>query len=274
MIDLSKALDKINNELLLIVKLHAYGFDKSSLKTLWRYLSNHWQKIKVDAAFSPWTEMIKGVLQKSVLEPIFFKIILNDLFFLLKEKDICSYTDDTTPYGCDQNLDQLISRLERDAILSLTWFESNFTKLNTDKCHILIFKHKYEQVWADIEKNRIWESSNADLLGTAIDNQLKFDRHVSNLSFKANSKLSILTWMIKYLDPQKRRVPIKAFFESQFRYCSLVWIFHKHQLNKRISKPHERVSQLSVATMTIMRRSRNYWNKIELAQYMKIIFNN
>lgn len=113
--------------------------------------------------------MIKGVLQKSVLEPIFLKIILNDLFFLLKETDICSYTDHTTPCGCDQNLDRLISRLERDAILSVTWFKSNFTKLNTDKCHILIFKHKYEQVWADIGKNRIWESSNANLLGIAID---------------------------------------------------------------------------------------------------------
>ena len=37
--DLSKAFDTINHELL-IAKLHAYGFEKSSLKLLLNYLSS------------------------------------------------------------------------------------------------------------------------------------------------------------------------------------------------------------------------------------------
>ena len=75
------------------------------------------QRAKIDTAFSSWREVIKGLLQGSVLRPILFNTFLNDLFFLLKETDIFSYADDITSYAYDQNLDQLINRLELDSLL-------------------------------------------------------------------------------------------------------------------------------------------------------------
>ena len=73
---------------------------------------------------------------------------------------------------------------------------------------------------------------------------MKFDRYVSNLCFKANIKLSVLTRMNKYLDLQKRRLLVKAFFESRFKYCSLAWMFYSRQLNKKINRLHERALRL------------------------------
>ena len=122
--DLWEAFDTISHELL-ITKLHVYGFDKSSLKILWSYLANCWQRTKIGTAFSSWTEIIKEVPQGSVLRPIFFNKFLNDRFFLLKDIGNCSHADDTTPYACDQNLDQLINRLEQESLLSVSWFDSN-----------------------------------------------------------------------------------------------------------------------------------------------------
>ena len=103
LMDLLRAFDTINHGLL-IAKLHAYGFHKSPLKILWSYLTNRWQRANINTAFSSWTEIMKGVPQGSVLGPILFYLILNNLFFFLKEKGICSYVEDTSSYECNQIL--------------------------------------------------------------------------------------------------------------------------------------------------------------------------
>ena len=68
--DLSKAFDTLNYDLL-IAKLHAYGFDYNALKLIKSYLSNRWQRTKINTSFSSWSELITGVPQGSVLGPTF-----------------------------------------------------------------------------------------------------------------------------------------------------------------------------------------------------------
>ena len=69
LMDLSKAFDTINHELL-IAKLEAYGFDESALNITLDYLSNRWQRTKVNTSFSTWEELLCGVPQGSVLGPL------------------------------------------------------------------------------------------------------------------------------------------------------------------------------------------------------------
>ena len=60
LMDLSKAFDTINHELL-IAKLYAYGFTKESLMIILSYLSDRWQHVKIDSSFSSWTELLQVV---------------------------------------------------------------------------------------------------------------------------------------------------------------------------------------------------------------------
>ena len=39
---------------------------------------------------------------------------------------------------------------------------------------------------------------------------------------------------------EKRRNLMKAFVQSQFSYCPLIWMLHSRKLNNRINRIHER----------------------------------
>ena len=143
LMDLSKPFDTINHELLL-AKLNAYGFDKNSVEIMRKYLSNHWQRTKINTTFSSWSALLKGVPEGSVLGLILFNIFLNDLFLVLKDTDVCNFADDTSPHACDISLHELLMCLEHDSALAVCWFESNGVKLNTDKCHLIISGNKHE----------------------------------------------------------------------------------------------------------------------------------
>ena len=79
--DLSKAFDTINHELL-IERLHEYGLDKNAHTIMLSYFSDRWQRTKINTCFSSWSELLEGVPLGSVLGLILFNIYINDLFFV------------------------------------------------------------------------------------------------------------------------------------------------------------------------------------------------
>ena len=47
-------------------------------------------------------------------------------------------------------------------------------------------------MWAKLDKDIVWESNDIELLGATINNNLRFDKHVSNICLKTNRKLKHL----------------------------------------------------------------------------------
>ena len=117
-------------------------------------------------------------------------------------------------------------------------------KLNEDKCHFIISGYKREIMFANIGESRIWEKGQQKLLGVTIDKNLKFKEHILNQCKKAGKKLSVLGRVCHILNLERRRSLMKAFIESQFGYCPLVWMFCGRQENNRINHLHERALRI------------------------------
>ena len=243
--DLSKAFDCLNHELL-IAKLNAYGFSRSALLFIHSYLTDRKQRVKVNGSFSTWTETVRGVPQGSVLGPLLFNIYLNDLFMFLEETEICNYADDTTIYACGPNIENVIMHLENDALKITEWFPNNFTKLNEDKCHLMIFGAKgSNEISITIGETCVKESTEENLLGITFDQSLSFKQHVRALCKKTGQKLHALARISRYMDTEKLHQLMRAFILSQFSYCPLVWLFYDRTLDHRINRTQERALRIA-----------------------------
>ena len=129
--------------------------------------------------------------------PVLFNFYLNDLFFILSSVNVCNFADDTTSFVCDLNLEVVLAQLV------IAWFQNNYMKLNTDKCHLFVAGDKFEHAWVRVGPDKIRQDHSIKLLVVSIDNKLKFDKHVLNIIKKANSKLSTLSRMTKFMTFQK-----------------------------------------------------------------------
>ena len=242
MTDLSKAFDSLSHELL-IAKLHAYGFNNSSLKLIHSYLNNRYQRVRINSKCSTWSQIITGVPQGSILGPLLFNIYLNDMFLFTKGSNIVNYADDSTPYNCSNDINGVIEKLEDDSKILISWFSNNALKANPDKFHMLL-SNTDVNIKMKIDNYEIQNSKHKKLLGITIDNKMKFEEHVSNLCTKASQKLHALARVSAFMNFKQRRIIMKSFINSQFGYCPLVWMFHSRNLNNRINKIHERALRL------------------------------
>ena len=145
-------------------------------------MKNRKQRVKTNTTFST-----------SVLGPLHFNIYLNDLFFILRDVNICNFANGTTSFVCNEALKSVLDKLEGNSELAIFRFENNYMKLNTDKRYVLVSSTKYEHTWAKIVHDKIWETNEVKLLGVAIDNKFKFNSHIANICFRSNQKLSELS---------------------------------------------------------------------------------
>ena len=93
--------------------------------------------------------------------------------------------------------------------------------------------------------NSVCEKNLVKLLGITIDNELKFDDHITKICRKANSKLSALSRLSRYLSMEQKKPLYMSFIEAQFKYCPLTWMFCSRSCKNKINKLHERVPRLA-----------------------------
>ena len=142
------------------------------------------------------------------------------------------------------DLEKLMAKLECAANSAMEWLSYNGMKLNSKKCHLLVCGHKFESMICKIDHTMVIETHLVKLLGITIESDLTFDKHVAIVCKKASQKLNAHSRLCALISFDKRKMLMNAFFNSQFSYSPLVWMFHNRQINTKINNLHYRALRI------------------------------
>ena len=228
-LDLSKAFDSINHDLLLS-KLADLKMSESTIKWIKSYLSNRKQITKFQHFTSEEEEITSGIPQGSILGPLMFVCFTNDFSKSFDTSiKIMSYADDTQIVVDDKNMENLKTKIKSAIDTAQKWYRENTMKMNVGKTEILIihktsivknFKMFFEN---DGKLVKIKASPVIKVLGVKIDHLLNWNSQVNYV--KKNSINAIRqVHRINNLLPVKHRIQLyNSLVTPHFDYSDVVW---------------------------------------------------
>ena len=219
-------------------KLIAYGLSQDAVDLIDNYLSNRKQCVKIGEKCSSFLNIIKGVPQGSILDPLIFNIFINDIFYFIDKAKLFIYADDNTLSFSHSDFATLVEILIRESKVLIDCFFRNQMKANPDKFQALAVG---EKTFALKPKFKIGEAEveceeTVKLLGVEIDSRLKFDVHISAMCRKASQQINVLKRIGKFLNFESRKAVYHAFIMSIFNFCPLIWHFCSKPNTEKLEK--------------------------------------
>ena len=185
-LDLSKAFDTVDHDVLLEKLYHSFGIRGIPHELLRSYLTDRFQCTVVANAVSSERPVRCGIPQGSCLGPLLFLLYINDLPSA-SQFNTTLFADDTLLMHAHKNLDMLETKVNEPSQHVDYWLRKNKLSLNYSKTIFLLMnKHpqkKVDENFAFRLNDKLLErSSTVKYLGLLIDDTLNWFSHIQHLS--------------------------------------------------------------------------------------------
>ena len=221
--DISKAFDRVWHAGL-IRKLYAIGIRDKLLDWFKSYLSGRTQAVVLKGKTSNYLTPHSGVPQGSVLGPLLFLIYINDIDIDI-QSIIKLFADDTSTYLCVDNAETRCLLLNSDMMKITQWAKRWKVDFNASKTELLTISNKTEPETRPLvfDGMTLVESQNHKHLGVILQNNCKWDCHITSLIAKVRTQVACLKSHKYKLSRKALETMYKAFILPHFDYSDIVW---------------------------------------------------
>ena len=225
-IDLSKAFDTVNHQILLD-KLSYYGIRGVAFNWFASYLSNRHQFVQFNDTSSSQQIIKCGVPQGSILGPLLFLIYINDLCDVSKILDFILFADDTNIFFSHKNVGSLEKTLNEELLKLTTWCQANKLSINYSKSKFMVFKPRQKRQNLDIKLEisncAIERVKDTIFLGVILDENLTWKNHICNVARKISKSIGVIYKSSFCLPVSSLRTLYYSLIYPYLVYCASVW---------------------------------------------------